>query len=224
MQLLIGNRYWPFGALARSLKPKACVSMGAECQKWVRKSNTGRGRNFYRGHRRLGCESQTKKESIAQRSRRWIGVGGRNFYRGHRQPGYENQAKKESIARRGDWGWWAKLLPGTLPAWARESDKKGKHRTEVTEGGLGLVGETSTGDTASLGARIRRNRKASHRGHGDHGGESGLVGGELSRRGPRLRSPAPCAMIYPPAFAVVLAWEATMFPPELSVTNPNPPP
>ena len=28
--LLIGNRFWPSGALARSLKPKACVSMGAE--------------------------------------------------------------------------------------------------------------------------------------------------------------------------------------------------
>ena len=27
---LIGNRFWPSGALARSLKPKACVSMGAE--------------------------------------------------------------------------------------------------------------------------------------------------------------------------------------------------
>ena len=26
---LIGNRFWPSGALARSLKPKACVSMGA---------------------------------------------------------------------------------------------------------------------------------------------------------------------------------------------------
>ena len=27
---LIGKRFWPSGALARSLKPKACVSMGAE--------------------------------------------------------------------------------------------------------------------------------------------------------------------------------------------------
>jgi hypothetical protein len=27
---LIGNCFWPSGALARSLKPKACVSMGAE--------------------------------------------------------------------------------------------------------------------------------------------------------------------------------------------------
>ena len=26
---LIGNRFWPSGALARSLKPKTCVSMGA---------------------------------------------------------------------------------------------------------------------------------------------------------------------------------------------------
>ena len=29
-QLLIGNRFWPYRALARSLKPKAWVSMGAE--------------------------------------------------------------------------------------------------------------------------------------------------------------------------------------------------
>ena len=36
---LIGNRFWPSWALARSLKPKACVSMGAEWQKWARKSN-----------------------------------------------------------------------------------------------------------------------------------------------------------------------------------------
>jgi hypothetical protein len=27
---LIGNRFWPSGALAGSLKPKACVSMGAQ--------------------------------------------------------------------------------------------------------------------------------------------------------------------------------------------------
>jgi len=27
--LLLGNRFWPFGALAGSLTPKACVSMGA---------------------------------------------------------------------------------------------------------------------------------------------------------------------------------------------------
>jgi hypothetical protein len=83
MQLLIGNRYWPFGALARSLKPKACVSMGAECQKWVRKSNTGRGRNFYRGHRQPGYENQAKQESIAQRSRGESGlVGGELSRRG----------------------------------------------------------------------------------------------------------------------------------------------
>ena len=30
IEVLIGNRFWPSGALARSLKPKACVSMGAE--------------------------------------------------------------------------------------------------------------------------------------------------------------------------------------------------
>ena len=38
---LIGNRFWPSGALTRSLKPKACVSMGAEWTRWARKSNTG---------------------------------------------------------------------------------------------------------------------------------------------------------------------------------------
>jgi len=30
LALLIGNRFGPSGALARSLTPKACVSMGAE--------------------------------------------------------------------------------------------------------------------------------------------------------------------------------------------------
>ena len=29
-RILIGNRFWPSGALSRSVKPKACVSMGAE--------------------------------------------------------------------------------------------------------------------------------------------------------------------------------------------------
>ena len=28
--LLIGNRFWPSGAFARSLKPKACIFIGAE--------------------------------------------------------------------------------------------------------------------------------------------------------------------------------------------------
>jgi hypothetical protein len=38
---LIGNCFWPSGALARSLKPKACVSMGADWQQGAGKSNTG---------------------------------------------------------------------------------------------------------------------------------------------------------------------------------------
>src|SRR5205823_2678988 len=39
---LIRNRLWPSGALARSLKPKACVSMGAECDKSrTRRQTTG---------------------------------------------------------------------------------------------------------------------------------------------------------------------------------------
>jgi hypothetical protein len=37
-----------------------------------------------------------------------------------------------------------KLVPATPLAWLRETRIKGKHRTEVTEGGLGLVAGRQT--------------------------------------------------------------------------------
>ena len=45
-------------ALARSLKPKACISMGAESQKWAGKSKTGAAGW---GAAEQGCERQIER-------------------------------------------------------------------------------------------------------------------------------------------------------------------
>jgi hypothetical protein len=72
----------------------------------------------------------------------------------------------------------AKLLPGTAPAWVRESGETGKHRTEATEvtEGDGVGARNSYRDSAGLGARVRRRGK--HRTEVTEVTEGDWVGGE----------------------------------------------
>jgi hypothetical protein len=56
-----------------------------------------------------------------------------------------NQVQQKSIAQRsqrpqrGIWGGWPKSIGGSVGVWAGKSGATEKHRTEVTEGGLGWV-------------------------------------------------------------------------------------
>jgi hypothetical protein len=53
--------------------------------------------------------------------------------------------------------------------------QRGKHRTEVTAGGFGLVAGNSIGDNMAAGRESGATGKASHRGHRGHRGGLGLV-------------------------------------------------
>ena len=81
-------------------------------------------------------------------------------------------------ATEGDLGWWTKCTWVKIVGSGAGTRQRGKHRTEVTEateGDLGWWTNALGSRSLALGAGTRAKGKASHRGHGGHRGEIGLV-------------------------------------------------
>ncbi|HSZ79657.1 MAG TPA: hypothetical protein VK775_19785, partial [Chthoniobacterales bacterium] len=62
-------------------------------------------------------------------------------------------AQRPQRSQRGDLRLGAKLLAGDTTVLVRETRARGKHHTEVTEEGFGLLGECATGNTVGLGEK-----------------------------------------------------------------------
>jgi hypothetical protein len=69
---LIGNRFWAFGALARSPKPEACVSMGADWQQGASKSSAAAGGVGARPRFPRWDLSPALAKLVLLRSRQWL--------------------------------------------------------------------------------------------------------------------------------------------------------